>query len=125
MIVLLDTNSLLLPHQRRIDVFSEIKRLIPEHHELATLSTVLQELEGLAKSPATKDGVAAKVGLKLIENKNVTIIPSEGPVDEALVAYAAEYKAIVCTNDQDLKRKLKKKRLTLIVMRGKNHLVRI
>jgi uncharacterized protein len=124
MIVLLDTNALLLPHQRRIDIFSEIDRTIIESHEVATLSTVVDELKALA-TPSTKDGVAANVGLRLLEMKKVRIIPSEGPVDDAIVAYAKRDGVIVCTNDKELKRRLRKNRVTLLVMRGMNHLERV
>lgn len=121
MIVLLDTNALLLPHKHKVDIFSEVGRIIPEKIEIVTLSTVVEELKGIAKS-ASDDGAAAKVGLKLIEDKNVRIIPSSGPVDDAIVVVAKQQEAVVCTNDKDLKRRLKAKGVRIISPRGKTHL---
>jgi len=119
--VLLDTNALLLPHQHGVDVFSEIDRLITETHETITLSTVAGELKALADS-ASEDGVAANVGLRLLEGKKVKMVPSSGPVDDAIVEYAASKNAVVCTNDRDLKRRLKARGVRTIAMRGKTHL---
>ena len=120
--VLLDTNALLMPHQHGIDVFSEISRIVSEKYYLATLSTVVDELESISSSRAKDDGVAAEVGLKLLREKGVSIIPSEGPVDDALAEYASRWGALVCTNDRYLKAKLKAKGVRVISMRGKTHL---
>ena len=124
MIVLLDTNALLIPHQHRVDLFSEIERIVTEKHEVATLSTVVDELRGLASSTTKDDGAAARVGLRLLQEKKVSIIPSECPVDDAIVLYASQHKAIVCTNDGELKKRLKAACLETLSMRGKNHLER-
>ncbi|MFX1475356.1 MAG: hypothetical protein ACFFCO_07770, partial [Promethearchaeota archaeon] len=43
-VVLLDTNFLLLPFQRRIDIFEEIKRLLNSHVEFVVLPEILGEL---------------------------------------------------------------------------------
>jgi rRNA-processing protein FCF1 len=121
--VLLDTNFMLLPSRHKIDIYTEIKRLVPEEHTLATLSSAVKELRQL--EGLTRDGLAAKVGLALLENKKVEILPSEGFVDDALVKYASENKSIVCTNDRELKRRLRKAKAGIIYMRGKNHLERV
>ena len=121
-VVLLDTNMLLAPHQHGVDIFSEIERLVREKHEISTLSTVIAELKGLSASTKSEDGIAANVGLRLITEKAVGVIPSHGPVDDAIVEYAAQNKAIVCTNDRELKSRLREKELIILSMRGKNHL---
>jgi rRNA-processing protein FCF1 len=120
--VLLDTNCLLIPHQHGIDVFAEIERLVPEEHKVVTLSTVITELEGLVDS--SHDGVSAKVGLKLAKEKGVEVIPSEGPVDDALVGFARAQRAIVCTNDAALRARIAKAGAQTMVMRGRKRLLR-
>lgn len=120
-VVLLDTNMLLLPHKHRIDVFSEIERLITGEHEVATLSTVVDELKEIAREN-NDDGIAAKVGLRLLTDKKVRVITSKGPVDDALVEYAQKDRATVCTNDRELKARLKKAGIRRVFMRGKTHL---
>jgi rRNA-processing protein FCF1 len=123
MIVLLDTNSLLLPHQHRIDVFAEIERLVLEEHTVATLSTVVDELRGLVGS--SRDGVAANVGLQLIREKGVGVIPAEGDVDDSILDYAERNDVLVCTNDHELKSRLRAAGIEVLCMRGKGHLDRL
>ena len=124
-VVLLDSNLLFLPHRQKIDVFSEIQDIVPETHEIVTLSTVVSELERL-KEMKSEDGVAARIGLELLRRNNVRVIEAEGQADESIIKFALENKrdVIVCTNDVRLKNQLNKKGIQLILMRSKNHLVR-
>jgi rRNA-processing protein FCF1 len=121
--VLLDTNFLLLPHTHHLDVFSELERVIPEEHRLLVLSGTLKELTVLS-SGGSESAVAARVALALLERKKVEVLESEGNVDEALLSYSQEHKnAVVCTNDRNLKKKLKEKRTPIISLRGSDTLV--
>ncbi|MBD3387653.1 MAG: nucleotide-binding protein [Candidatus Altiarchaeales archaeon] len=119
--VVLDTNFLLLPHQMGVDIFSEITRVVSEEHRLMTLSPVLAELNNLIGPSG--DGVAAKVGMQLLLEKKVFVVGvPEANADEAIVNYASDNKAIVCTNDGGLKSRLKKKRVKVLCLKGKDHL---
>jgi len=121
--VLLDTNFLLLPHQRGVDVFDEIERLVPERHVLATLSAVVTELEGLVG--ASRDGVAAKVGLELLRHKGVEVMPSDGGADESILEYASGGGVIVGTNDRKLRAKLRAAGVEVLCLRGGGRLERL
>jgi rRNA-processing protein FCF1 len=123
MLVLLDTNLLLLPHQFGVDVFAEIGRLVPEKHDVATLSSVVDELRGLV-GPST-DGVAANVALELIREKGVEVISTEGGADDSILEYARGGGAIVGTNDRQLKARLKAAGVEVLCMRGRDHLERV
>lgn len=124
MIILLDTNFLMLPHEHRIDIFSEIERIVLEAHEIVVPSGVIEELGKIARGSG-KDSVSANVAIKLIELNNLRVIKSDGNVDDFVKRYVDEHKGIiVCTNDKALKRAIKNK-TTVICMRGKDHLVRI
>lgn len=118
--ILLDTNILLLPHSQKIDVFSEIERIIPEKHGLYTLSTIVEELESI--TGACRDAISARVALKLIEEKNVKILDSQGHPDDALLKLAVGEDYLVATNDRGLKKRLKNNGKPMICMRGKNRL---
>ena len=124
--VFLDTNFLMVPYQEGIDIFQEIRRLVPVFYELVTLSTVKKELEAIKQKGKGKDRIAANVGLELLESKEVRIIESKGEkrVDDELVEIAGinPESMIVCTNDLELKRQLRKLKVGLISMRSKNHL---
>jgi len=118
--IILDTNILLLPARNNIDIFAEIDRLIVDQYELVTLSPVLSELEGISGS--SKDGIAANVGLRLIEKKGVRIIGADTDADNAIISYVSGKKAMVATNDRALRVKLKKMGIPTIFMRSKSHL---
>lgn len=122
MLVLLDTNLLLVPHQFGVDVFSEVERLVPEEHEVVTLSNVIEELRNLVDS--SKDGVAAGVGLQLVQDKGVRIIPSTGVVDDCIIEYASGNDVVVGTNDRQLKGRLRSVGVQVLCMRGRDHLAR-
>jgi len=123
MIVLLDTNFLLLPHTHKIDIFTRIGQLI-DNPEFVILSGTIDELEKITAG-AGNDAVAATVGIKLIEKYNVKIEESVGLVDDAIIRYAPENNAVVCSNDKPLKRKLTGLRVPIITLLGKDKLVRI
>ena len=120
-LVLLDTNLLMVPQQFGVDIFSEIERICPEY-ELVTLSGIVLELKKIKETAKKgKDKRAASVALSFIEklHKKIKIVESLGDVDEFIVNFSAENGAIVCTNDKELKKKLRKKGVRVIHMRGK------
>lgn len=123
-IVLIDTNFLMIPEQFGIDIFSEAARIVPDC-EFATLSGTIKELEKIRESAEKgKDKIAANIGLELIEKSagKIKIYESSGDVDEFILKFSRENGAVVCTNDRELKRKLKKEGVKVIQMRGKNRL---
>lgn len=121
--VLLDTNFLMIPHNYKIDIFQEIERLIPEAHELTIPSNVLEEIDRVRDSGG-RDGIAAEVALQLVKEKNIGEIQSHGRADEFIIDYAAENKpdVAVCTNDRELRKKLRELNVSVIVMRGRSRL---
>lgn len=123
MIVLLDTNFLLLPHTHKIDIFTRIEQLI-DNPEFVILSGTIGELEKIAAGRGN-DAVAATVGIKLIEKNNIKIEESVGLVDDAIIHYASENNTLVCSNDKALKRKLTSLRVPIITLLGMDKLVRI
>ena len=115
MIVLFDTNMLLVPKQFGIDVFSEVDRLVPGN-EKATITQVVHELENV------NDRRAANVGLELVKRYALRIIPATGKADDALIDVAIKERAVVCTNDRELKERCAEKGVKIIFMRGKKKL---
>jgi rRNA-processing protein FCF1 len=119
---LFDTNFLLLPGLQGIDVFGELNRLVSESHQLATLSSVVGELEGMRKT-ASNRGVAANVALELIKQKKVRVHETHLKADDSLLDYALKHEnTVVCTNDRELKRKLKKHGIRVISPKGRSYL---
>lgn len=121
--ILLDTNFLMLPHKKRIDVFSEMQKLFSEKHGFVTLSGVVSELERIAEG-AGDDASAAKTALRLIESNRVKVVESEGPTDKAIEDYAKKRdNVVVCTNDKGLKGGIKALGRKTVSLGGADRLV--
>ncbi|MHA2314214.1 MAG: type II toxin-antitoxin system VapC family toxin [Candidatus Hermodarchaeia archaeon] len=120
--VLLDTNFLLLPFQRRIDIFEEIPKLIDGSVTFLVLPQIQQELKWIELNGTEKEKRAARSSMKLMENyciiaENVPPQIQELDADTALLRYAEKTGAYVATNDSDLRRELKKQGSRVIFLR--------
>ncbi len=122
--VILDTNFFILPGKLKIDIFSEIDRIIDEKYEIVTIKPVINELRGLAREKGKK-GMHAKLGLQLIEKKKVKILKTrERDADKAILkASEKEDDVIVGTLDKELRKKLEKSNKKTIYLRAKKYLV--
>lgn len=120
--VLLDTNFLLLPFQRRVDIFREIERLIGSRVEFVVLSQVLDELRQLKDTGPLKNRRAAASALELVARNchpanAASTQTTELNADAALLRYAQQAKAVVATNDQELRQALVKQGSRTIFLR--------
>jgi len=120
--VLLDTNFLLLPFQRQIDIFDEIPRLIGGHVHFVLLPQIIDELEWLQSEGTAKEKRAAESAHQLMEQ--FCQVPTDLPAsiqdldaDSALLRFAQETGAVVATNDGALRRKLIKQGSRAIFLR--------
>lgn len=101
--ILLDTNFLLTMVRNKIHGFDEIRQKIPA--EFFTLSRVIYELKGLAKSDKKVRAEGAIVE-QLLKNNDVKVIESKmESVDSELVELSKEY--VIATNDRELRRRIK------------------
>jgi len=118
--VVIDTNFFLIPYQFKIDIITELEHLVDVHHRLVMTSKTLTELEKLAMNEGKK-GAGARLAIKIIDVNfdHFEIIDSNRPVDRWILEYAVENGAIVCTNDKELKKKLKENGIKVISLRGK------
>ena len=123
--IVLDTNFLMIPSQFKVDIFSEINRLIEEPYELCTYQGIIDELSELAKSKG-KDSIHAKTALMIIKQKNLKSLPNS--INETyadnLILEGVTSKDVVCTQDQALKRLLKHqhKGIRFITLKSKKYL---
>ena len=123
--VILDTNFLMIPAQFKVDVFTEIKRLLTEPYELCLFQGSIDELLDLAKNNG-KIGVSAKLALALIKQKNLKSLPNSinEKYADNLILEGVTSEDIVCTQDQALKRLLRSrhKGIRLIALKSKKYL---
>ncbi len=134
--VVLDTNMLLVPGQFKVDIFSEIDRLMDESYELIVLEGTLKELEKIAQTGSGADKMSAKLGKMLLEHnmkrdfaaagsncKALKVISSSSDeyVDDAIVSIA-EDDTLVATNDGELKRRLLERGTRVIFLKQNQYL---
>lgn len=110
--VVLDTNALLLPFERSVNLDSQIKSLLG-NCEVYVPFPILGEL----KRSKNKFASAA---LKLASNYNVEKTEEAG--DYAVIELASRLGACVVTNDAYLIKKLREKNIPVIRFKSNSHL---
>jgi len=112
MIVILDTNALLMVFQFRINLESELNRILGSY-EIVVPSTIKKELKTLRDR-------YAKSALSFSERYRT--ISANGNPDDSIIELAEKEKGVVVTNDRILKKRLREKNIPVVYLRGKNHL---
>ncbi len=118
--ILLDTNFFLVPARFGVDVFAELERIVEESYELVTVQPVVRELRGLARGKG-KDASAARVGLRLLEERVKILDTKERDADRAIRKLAGDY--VVATLDSELRERIRKTGRKTIYLRAKKYLV--
>ena len=118
-VVAVDTNMLLVPFQFGVDVFEEIRRLVPGA-KIVVLKNSIGELDKIAKQ-GVKERKYVVLAKKLLDVNRVEIINRGGSVDSELLRLAKEG-VIIATNDKELKRKVWDAGGRVIALRERNRL---
>jgi len=121
-IVLLDTNAIMMMFEFHINIDSELTRLLGSY-QIFVPQRVLKELEVLSTKGRGKQRRLAKASLKLIDRYECLPGFTELDGDDAVIAAAEKFSAIVVTNDRELRSRLREKSLRSIFLRGKDHLM--
>ncbi len=123
--ILLDTNFLLIPAQFRVDIFSEIERICNFNYKLYILDRTIEELNSIIEKQRGKNKEAAKLALKLVKLKKISIIKTKekSATDRLIIKTANKKEFIVATQDKFLKKQLKTENIALIVLRQKKRLL--
>ena len=124
-IVLLDTNFLMVPIRFGVDLQSEFGRIIESSFKLATTTAVVEELKRLRYQ--VRLGEEKDICFAISMADKITIIndhlKSEEDVDDQLLRLAKHEGFIVATTDLELRRKLRKRSLPVVFLRQSRHLV--
>ena len=122
--VILDSNALFVPLKFKIDIFGELERLLNRRFDLILLSAVKRELETLAKKGSPKLRREAACALRLAEKCRLVEVDAGSlvDVDDVIVKAAAEWKAVVFTNDEQLRKRLRDISVPVIYVRQKSRL---
>ena len=139
--ILLDTNFLLIPYQFKVDIFSEIDRIILEKYQICILDKTIDELNKIIrdKEQKLKNRLAATLALQLVKAKDVKIIKTKlsnksekgfevqkelQRQDKSVDDIIAELKGyIIATQDILLRKRLKHLKKGIITLRQKKYLI--
>ncbi len=121
----MDANFLMIPHQERVDVFSELDRLLGSYRPIVPRQ-VLEELEHVKRAATGRDKIAARVAISLVDAKGIEVVDDvEGKDgDEAILNLVRRWDRVyVATRDKELKKRLWKLGIPVITLRQRTHLV--
>ena len=117
--VIIDTNFLLIPFKFKVDIITEIERLVGKP-DYIIISGTKSELAHIEQTGNGEDKMAARFGFEVL--KRIPYRELAGlSVDDAIVDMSGPETA-VCTMDKELRDRLIKKGAKIIVMRQKNRL---
>jgi len=119
----------MIPFQFKVDIYSEINRIIDSKYQLCVLDKTINELKKLVNKAKGKHSTNANMALQLLKKKKVQIIKTKSDkyVDD-LIIDLVDKNYIVCTQDIELRKRLKlknkKEKITIriIIMRQKKYL---
>ena len=124
MIVVLDTNALMMPVECDVRVFEELDRLLGSP-ALVVPVAVVAELEKLATgdgTAASEESRAASVGLDLADRCELRATDADYADDAVAELARAGDVTHVVTNDQPLQERLRGADVSVIRLRGRNKL---
>lgn len=123
-IILLDTSFLIACAEFKIDYFSEFERIFSSNYSLVIIDKVLAELNHLAATGELKKRLAAKLAKTIVEKKKIKIVETKNKkdcTDDAIIS-VSDGNTIVATIDGELKRRLKSKGISVLVVRQKKYI---
>lgn len=114
---LLDANFLVYCAKQKIDLIGELSRF--GKPELFVLNSIIRELETISQEKG-ESGAAARIVTDFVKSSAKTINSRMEP-DKAIASKSREY--VICTNDKDLIKRIKKKQGKAVCVRSKRLLM--
>jgi len=122
--VIFDTNFLLVPRRFGVDVFAEAERVLNQLVDPAVTPGVLRELEQLRQGAAPGFERELDFALSLASRCRVIghdLLEGE-TVDDSLVRLASAGGYVVATTDSELKKKLRRSGVKVLILRQRRYL---
>ena len=121
--IVLDTNFLLIPARFKVDIFSELRRVLDVNYSLCIPDLCLAELRKISagKGKAARE---AKLGLQLVRQKGISILKTgrKGHTDDVILELAEKERFITATQDLRFAKRLSYKGLSVIFFTNKGSL---
>ena len=112
--IILDTDFLIHCIENKVDFFQELRRVCNFNYKLFVLDKTLDEL---------KNKKNEKLILQILKDKADVIKTERNKTADELILGLNMDNLIVCTNDNGLKEKLKKRNIPVITLRQGKYLV--
>ena len=119
-LVVLDTNALILPFERRVRIEAELERLVGPFQGLVP-SPCIAELDRIAAQESGGRRDRAKMARQFAQRFEQ--VAAEGRADEATITVAKDRNAFLFTNDLEVIRRAKKEGVRVIRLKGLSHLM--
>lgn len=119
--ILIDTNFLVECAKNKVDIHSELTRILDFSFEVAILDRTMEELDTII-ARGKKEGQYAKLVKTILMTKKVSVLPTPGGHTDTLLLNKADENNIIATMDKALKQKLKKKGQDVVIIRGEKKL---
>lgn len=119
--LVVDANFLMSAYRFKVDAIQELGRLVAGGYVLVTSSAVINELQGLCRETnAASRG--ARYALDMMRKQGVRVIRTSQKADAWIEEYCSKNGATACTNDAELRKRLKKRGVRTVVLKGRSHL---
>lgn len=103
--LILDTSSIVFAAGNGTDVFAAIEEQMPGSAILLSKG-VVRELNRISASKS-RSGKAAALALQMLRQHKIHVLDDNSYVDSWIVREGSARKCAVCTNDKELKKKLR------------------
>lgn len=119
--IIFDTNFLFVPFEFKVDVISEILRLVSSSFNLFIYEGTISELEAIEKKK-DKNKKFLPLIITMLKNYNFKIIKSQiSYIDEQILSNL-DKNVLIATNDKQLRLKIQKERFKVLYLRQKRYL---
>ena len=121
--IVLDTNILMLPAQLNINLTAELNNLLQARYEIVVPEGVIEELKKLVNISSPKTRRIAEFALELAKTFKIIPIkpkPNEN-IDKMLIRLAKNREYVICTCDNELRRKIREVGAPVIFLRQMSH----
>ncbi len=126
-LVLIDTNFILVPAQFGVDIFTEAERVLERKVEFVVLASAVDEIEKkMEKATKRTEKLQFRIAKDLVARCRVVEVnpnSEQKDVDSQLLDYASSVESVLATNDRELRQRARAKGVPVLFLRGKKILM--
>ena len=112
--IIIDTDFLLHALDAKVDIISELKKILDFNYEVYILDKTYEELKGKKNE---------KMAINFLKKGFKTYKTNMDKTVDELILDLNDEKIVVCTGDREFKEKLKKRNIPVINLRQRKYLV--